>query len=254
MYSLATLLLQPFFLLHLLLWLVVLDQWRRRRESRGRRLLLTLTVLALSVLNTPVAAELALQSLESQYPPAEPPPADAQAIVVLGGTIVAVNPDETEFTLATDSQIRCLHAVQQYRQRRLPVVVCGGLVDTFAHGVSVASVMAEFLKQHGVDAADLIVEDTSRTTYENATAARPLLAERGLTRIVLVTQAYHMLRADRCFRRQGLDVVPSPCGPETDYLRVGVFHFLPDPHAPPAFAKAVHEWVGLGWYHLRGRI
>ena len=49
-------------------------------------------------------------------------------------------------------------------------------------------------------------------TAEEALAIRQLLRprERGNPRVLLVTSAFHMRRAQRLFERQGLDVVPFP--------------------------------------------
>ena len=53
------------------------------------------------------------------------------------------------------------------------------------------------------------IADKSRSTYENAKYGAELVKGRGISRIVLVTDAYHMPRAEGCFRKQGLSVAPA---------------------------------------------
>ncbi len=54
------------------------------------------------------------------------------------------------------------------------------------------------------------VEAASRNTLENASQSGPLLKAAGITRIALVTHAWHLPRAIPLFERQGLEVVPAP--------------------------------------------
>ena len=57
--------------------------------------------------------------------------------------------------------------------------------------------MKDLLVELGVPPEQIIVEDRSTSTYENAVECRQLLVERQMTRIVLVTDALHMRRASR---------------------------------------------------------
>jgi uncharacterized SAM-binding protein YcdF (DUF218 family) len=53
----------------------------------------------------------------------------------------------------------------------------------------------DFLVEHGVKRADLIVEKGARSTYENALESRKLLERREIREVILVTEATHMRRA-----------------------------------------------------------
>ena len=134
------------------------------------------------------------------------------------------------------------------------MLVSGGKVDPGSSGPPGAEVMHAFLSQQGVDAADLITESRSRTTYENAVESCRLLRERGVRKILLVTDAVHMHRAARCFRKQGVEVVPAPCNHRATEFDLSLFAFLPDPRAAAGLQEAAHEWLGLAWYWLQGRI
>lgn len=69
-----------------------------------------------------------------------------------------------------------------------------------------AEAMAEHLRAQGVPDEALLPEASSRTTEENLTASRDLLAEHGVTGpLVLVTSDYHVLRTASLARRLGLD-------------------------------------------------
>jgi uncharacterized SAM-binding protein YcdF (DUF218 family) len=255
MYYLATELLQPFVLLYLLMVLLLLGLWRKWREHRRLLLGLTLAFLLLTLCSLPAVNYLALGSLEWSYPPLQQAPEDAQAIVVLAGYIRPADDVRSEPELGEDTLYRCLRAAELYRQgKRRPVVVSGGAVDAAWSGPLIAPHMRDFLVQLGVSSGDVIVEDQSRTTWENAVQTQKLLQPLGIAKVVLVTDAAHLPRAVRCFRKQGLDVTPCGCRYRATSFRASLPAFLPDPAAAGGLLEAWHEWLGLAWYWLHGRI
>src|SRR5262249_43788655 len=101
--------------------------------------------------------------------------------------------------------------------------------------------------------ADVIEEDASSNTYENVVESVRILRERGLTRVLLVTDASHLERSTRCFRKQGFETVPCGCHYRTLHLEWTTTDFLPNPAETGAVQAALHEWLGMAWYALHGR-
>jgi uncharacterized SAM-binding protein YcdF (DUF218 family) len=201
-------------------------------------------------------AYLALGSLEWRYPPRAPGPTSAQAIVVLSAGALHADAVRIRDELTEPSLVRCLQAAEVYHHQepRLPVLVTGGNLDRHARGRPDADLMRDFLVTLGVGPADLIVENAARSTYENALESRKLLERRGIREIILVTDASHMLRAVRCFRKQGIAATPSACRHRATEFRWSLAQFLPSPGAAGSCLDTAHEWLGLAWYLMRGRI
>jgi uncharacterized SAM-binding protein YcdF (DUF218 family) len=255
MYLLLTGLAQPTVLLVLLTALAVANLWRKHKESRRRLLLLTIPFVLMVVWWTPAVSYLTLGSLEWGYPPLDKRPEDVEAIVLLSGYVRVLDEEGTQVELGEDTLYRCLRAAEVYRQGKpIPMVVSGGKVDPDAPGPALAVAMRDFLRQQGVPNSDLIVEERSRTTYENAVECCRLLDERGIHRILLVTDATHLARAAACFRARGADVVPCGCRYRAARMMWSVGAFVPDPAAAGGTQDAVHEWLGRAWYRLRGRM
>jgi uncharacterized SAM-binding protein YcdF (DUF218 family) len=256
MYRLGLYLAQPGFLLGLIVLLAAANLWRNRKETRRRLLLLTVPLVLLAVWCTPVVGQLALGSLEWPYPPLEERPADAEAIVVLSGYVKLLDEAGTNVELGGDTMRRCLRAAEVYRQgERCPVVLSGGKLDPSAPGPTLAQAMRNFLEhQPDVHGCDLVTEDCSTTTYENAVETSRLLEERGIHRVVLVTDAIHLGRAAACFRKQGIDVVPCGCRYHTTHMEWSLAAFVPDLSSGSGCQEALHEWLGVLWYRLHGRM
>ncbi len=146
---------------------------------------------------------------------------------------------------------RLRHAASLHRRTRLPLLVTGG--TTRPGSPAEAELMVRSLKNDfGIGVR--FVESRSRNTAENAIYSAALLAEVGVTRIVLVTHAIHMFRAVDAFERQGLKVVPAPVVSRVatdDNVPLDIFAFLPSAGALSGSASAVHEYVGRLWYRMR---
>ncbi len=245
---------QPFTVLHLLIGLGLLRLWWQR--ERPRRLWWpTVPYLVLTVVSTPAGGFLALATLEWRNPPQLDRPPEAKAIVALGSAVAHHDPFLSRAQLDNLALDRTWQAYRLYRVGApCLVVVSGGKPDPDDEGPTCADLMANELRRLGVPAKDVVVESSSRDTYENAVKSARLLKERGIAHVVLVTDAQHMPRAAACFRKQGLEVVPSGSRHRTSDWRVSPAQFVPSLSGLTCFHEAAREWALLATYWARGRI
>jgi len=248
-------LLHPFTLLLMVLVIVQLVLWRRRATSRGVLLALAIPTAALYLFCTPMVAYLMLGTLEWPYPPIYERPDEAAAIVVLGSGVAPPDAVRRKAVLDAAGNARCLKAAELYFSGPpCKIVVTGGRVESYKEGPVMAEVMRDLLVQLGVAKEDVIVEAGSTTTHENAVLAAKLLRERGIDSVVVVSDATHLARGVRCFERQGFSAVAAGCQYRATELRLAVFSFLPSLGAAAANEAVFHEYLGLLWYRLHGRI
>lgn len=94
------------------------------------------------------------------------------------------------------------------------ILISGGSEPTSYQPKSVSDeghVVAQFLIVAGVRPGDIVLENKSRNTQENALFSARLLRQRFHTdRCVLVTSGWHMRRAMACFQKKGVQVTPFP--------------------------------------------
>ncbi|HNQ03200.1 MAG TPA: YdcF family protein [Thiobacillaceae bacterium] len=214
----------------------------RPRLGRG---LLMLSLSALWLLSTPIAARLFLDSLSPA--PHALHSRDAGAIVILGGGRSRNSVEYGGDTVNPYTQERLRYGARLAREFRKPVLVTGGAPG--GETVSEAQIMAVVLRnEYGVPVRWL--EKRARNTRENALFTADILGKAGIRRIYLVTHAWHLARAAPEFRRAGLTVIPAGTGYRMDG-DLEFFDFIPSASALLNSYLATHEWIGLLWYRLR---
>lgn len=255
MYALCAQLLEPYTFLVVSLGTALVWGWWSARPYRRVIAVAGALLGTLAILSTPVVSDLLMESLEGAYPKADATPAAEDTIVVLGGNLRREGGDGSRVVLGNSSAERCLYAAELYRRAgRCRILVAGGAIDSSLPDRALATVMRDFLVEVGVREEDLVLEDRSTTTFENARNVKPLLESAGNGRVWLVTEAIHMRRSERCFLAQGIRVTPAPCDDHSFSSPFSLIRLLPTSRGMARVDQAAHEWTGLFWYWLKGRI
>lgn len=229
------------------------------RRQRRLRLIATASFLLLVLVTSPLVAGTAISILESRYEPLTVSTARAaDAIVVLGGGIGDRGTLRPSVELSDEAIHRTLCGADLYLHGAAPaLLMAGGNASVLASGPTESLAMKELAVRLGVPAAAVLVEDRSRTTYENARESRRVLGDR--RSILLVTSAYSVPRATALFKQQGFQVTPYPCGfharnrPMEGWDRITPFQFLPSLWALERMHEVIEETAGLVVYRLAGK-
>lgn len=256
MYAILNQLLNPFVLLILVLCYLAFRYWRRGEGPRRWRVGLLLAAVGLYLYCTPAVAYLLLGSLEWPYPPSHSRPDGIEAIVILSGSIYVPDDVRPEAVLGERTLYRCLRGAELFAEGDpCPIAVTGGKVDAARPGPTLARAMVDLMHHRfGIAEEHFHVEETSRTTFENAENTSRWLQEQGFRRIALVTDAAHLRRSARCFEAFGIEVVPVGCAYRATKFHWTLEMFLPSPDGASSSQAAIHEHLGLLWYWIKGRI
>jgi uncharacterized SAM-binding protein YcdF (DUF218 family) len=219
--------------------------WRLAHRRRSGYALLA-GALLLYLLSIAAAADRMLGLVEVQTWDAAAV-ARADVIVLLGGGLVEGVPDFSgRSTLAPDSLGRVVDASRLHARQPRPIIFTGGSV---AGGAPEAPVARRLLMDLGVPAQDIILEDASRDTAENAAYVRRLMDRHGFRRAVLVTSGYHLPRALHLFRRTGIDCTAYPANLQAERKsRLTYMDFLPNANDFRKSVIALTELLGLAFY------
>lgn len=223
-----------------LLILALAGIWLIRRRQKAGYVIAVVSLLTLLALSTPLVAGKLIRSLEWYGPIQAEQLANAQAIVILGGGNYRGAPEYGGDTVGHITLERIRYGIYLQRQTELPILVTGGA--PFG-GRPEADTMKESISK---DFSGTVrwVENTSRDTAENAALSAPLLKEAGISRIALISQAWHLPRARSHFEHAGLHVIPAPTGFSTEQ-EFSLLFLIPQASALDRSARALLEWMGI---------
>ncbi len=129
--------------------------------------------------------------------------ADRGVLVLLSGSATTYDGSPPSLLVGENTYWRTVHAIAIWRAGHFSkILVCGFGTEEMVKPILLAA---------GVPREAILIENRSETTHQNALFAKPILA--GLAGpYVLVTSDYHMYRAARCFKHEGIAVetIPAP--------------------------------------------
>ena len=244
----------PFCSVLLIFGLILL--WFTRKQKAGR-LFVSTGALLLILLSYGVSTRWLLAPLERRYSPiltatsvSSQEGQPVKWIVVLGGGGVYSSQLPSTSQLSSASLTRLIEGIRLHRQipgSRL-ILSEGNIFDSG----QVAEIMGTVAQELGVGKDDLVLETQSQDTEAQAALILPLV---GTDRFFLVTSASHMPRSMGLFRKQGMNPIAAP----TDFESLRSETWVPSAFYPSAGGLrkaelAVHEYLGLAWAKLRGKI
>jgi uncharacterized SAM-binding protein YcdF (DUF218 family) len=150
---------------------------------------------------------------------------------------------------------RLLHALQLYREGKIrKIILSGGSGALREVAATEAEELRRILLLAQVPEEDILLEDQSRNTRENALFTRDLLLRHPeLREVLLVTSGFHMRRAVGCFRQAGVAVVPFAADFYSTDRRFGPDRLLlPQEQALYGWNKLLHELTGYLVYRVLG--
>ncbi len=226
------------------------EAWRQRTFRVGLALLVLLTNHAFF--------NLVVRGWEPDPPPAFQRQQVYDVAIVLGGYSnpwIEPGHDRYNFSWNANRLTQVLELYFDGRVRKL--LLSGGSGNPFNQSWREARAVVPLLVRFGVCREDILVEARSRNTRENAVQSKALLDSLGLAEgsLLLVTSAWHMPRAEGCFRKVGLEVQPWPVDYMSERWRWDPSMWLwPNPMDLHRWTLLWNEWAGYVVYWLRGYI
>lgn len=190
-------------------------------------------------------ATLLLAPLEYQYPAMNEPERYGEIRTIVLLTAYASNDPVMPLSsrMNSSSAFRVLEAASLANRRPDCRIVISG------NGIA-ARAMGQQLQAMGLDGGRIVLETESRNT---AASARNLPALIGDEPVFLVTSAGHMRRSLAAFDLQGIKAVPVPADHQLP-SSVTRAEWSVSPFNLNASDLALHEYAGLLWYRMTGRI
>ena len=222
------------------------------RRQRTGKFTVILGVVFLLLMSYDTLPDRALGTLERRYPPLTKIDSisDVKWIVVLGGGHVTDPNLPVASRISGESLSRLIEGVIIHK--RLPqsrMVLSGGnIFDPVPESKS----MADFAIMLGIDKNAIKEEPAGLDTEDQAILIKKIV---GKDKFILVTSAFHMPRSMALFQKQGIHPIPAPSGYRVkNRNEIDPSMFFPDSGGIEKMEFAVHEYLGMLWAELRGRI
>jgi uncharacterized SAM-binding protein YcdF (DUF218 family) len=220
-------------------------------KKRAATALASLSAGLLLLLSLGPVSDALLLPLENAFPPIDASRdavASASHVVVLGAGSVGHSPEEgMRGSLSDESEKRFLYGVRIAADFGKPLIYSGGRVFEDADVEADPANAIRLLHELGIR-KEVLVEDESATTWENALKSREKF---GLKEVIVVTSAYHIPRAILSFEKNGVKAIAAPTDYKVGRTRYHIDDFLPNVGALGNSYKALHEYVGILQYSFK---
>lgn len=223
-----------------------------KKPKTKKILLIVLISVAFLTSNKVVVNELSLmweseiQPLQSNHP---------RTALVLGG--YAEWDESRNKVQMAEAADRLYEAILLYKSQQIDTFIISGGAATLNKKRKPESVyVRDYLKQMGVPASIILIDSTSKNTWENAVNSKKILdAHSHAAPVLLITSAIHMPRARRTFKKCRVNFVAYPVhfisNPARGYT-IGDY-LVPSTEALSQFDAIIKECVGLLVYKLSGK-
>jgi len=158
--------------------------------------------------------------------------------------------DRLNFYKSSD---RLWQALNLYNKKIIEkILISGGSGKLINNKYKEANFVKEYLLNLGIPEKDILIDNKSQNTYQNAINSAKILNSN--SKYILITSSLHMLRAKKCFKKAGLDVDVFP----TNYNSISKLSFkdyaIPSSGVLFAWNEFLHELAGITTYKLTGKI
>lgn len=226
--------------------------WARQWPRSARFTLCLLLVLYYGFTTRPLTQAL-VAPLETYYRPPASVPVHHDAIVIFVGSPKLQPYTERPTVIGTSNTDLLLCGLVYVRAGSAPkVVLTGDALGEVNYTAAGTAVLQEWAVLLGYPKDAMIVEAQGVATHERARAIKQLLGSD--SRILLLDSAMHLPRSSAAFKKVGFTVTPIPCMYKMSTKSWDLSDFVPQGKNLNAGSAAVHEYLGLLTYQLRGLI
>ena len=226
-----------------------------RNAARRKKWLIITFILSL-IFSNPFIIDQVMESWEIATRPASELTTTYDVGIVMGGSMRYLD-TKSGRVVYSSSVDRLLQAMQLYHGGHIrKILLTGGSGFVNFQEWKESGLIANVLLQSGVKPEDIILENNSRNTYENAVySARILKSGKYGTKYLLITSASHMRRSMACFEKAGISTIPFSADPRSGSgIRTLDEYIQPEAENLVTWDTLLHEWVGMIMYRLMGYI
>ena len=210
--------------------------------------LIGIIILILSSL--PIISNKFIAYLEKDYQPIEIAEIEnVDAIVVLSGMIRVIGDEENLKYEFTDSVDRFFAGLDLFNNNKSPILILTRGKMPWSLGIAEGEYLKELAIKYGVSEENIILTDEVQNTDQEAKAIKEILTEDA--KIILVTSAFHMPRAEKVFKAANINLIPYPVDFQNSKSKTTMMDFIPSAGSLFDTSHFVREMIGRLYYNLK---
>jgi uncharacterized SAM-binding protein YcdF (DUF218 family) len=208
-------------------------------------------VAILVIFSMPIVSGKLIAYLESDYELIKPSKVEsADAVVVLSGMVKTIQTKNGLDYEWGEAAYRIFAGIDLFKSNKAPVLVLTGGKLPWSIGVPEGEYLRDVAIDLGVPKKDILLTENVENTDQEAKAIKKLLLLDN-PKIILVTSAFHMPRAQLVFEAAGVNVIPSPVDFIVGAGKLTFMSFIPSAGSFASTSFFVREMIGRIYYNLK---
>lgn len=208
-------------------------------------------VIILILSSLPIISNKRIAYLEKDYQPIEISEIEnVDAIVVLSGMIKVVGDEENLKYEFAESIDRFFAGLDLFNNNKAPILILTKGKMPWSIGIAEGEYLKELAIKYGVSEENIILTDEVQNTDQEAKTIKKILTNDN-ARIILVTSAFHMPRAEKVFKAANINVIPFPVDFQNSKSKTTIMGFIPSAESLFDTSHFVREMIGRLYYNLK---
>ncbi len=217
----------------------------------GSKKISAIGVIVLIICSLPIVSGKLVTYLESEHQLKKSANIDsADAIVVLSGMIHTINSKEGldyEFGQAVD---RIFAGIDLFKEKKASKLILTRGKLPWSIGIPEGEYLKSFAIKNGISENNIFLTENVENTDQEAKAIKKLLST-DKPKVILVTSAFHMPRAQMVFEAADVNVVTFPVDFRKGLSKLTFMSFIPSASALSGTSFFVREMIGRIYYYFK---
>ena len=174
----------------------------------------------------------------------------ADAIVVLSGMVRAIQTNDSLSYEFNESVDRIFAGIDLFKENKAPSLILTGGKMPWSIGKPEGEYLRDVAIKYGVPRKNILLTENVQNTDQEAKSVKKIL-NIDAPKVILVTSAFHMPRAQKVFEKVGIRIIPFPVDFRNASSKLTFMHFMPSAKSIWETSFFVKEMIGRTYYNLK---
>ena len=174
----------------------------------------------------------------------------ADAIVVLSGMVRTIQTNEVSSYEFSESVDRIFAGIDLFKENKASSLILTRGTVPWSVGKPEGEYLRDVAIKYGVPRKNILLTENVQNTDQEAKSVKKILTI-DAPKVILVTSAFHMPRAQKVFEEVGIRIVPFPVDFRNASSKLTFMHFMPSAKSIWETSFFVKEMIGRTYYNLK---